>query len=34
MPTIDYSLLDKLEQADNTIGSKELACGGGNCELI
>ncbi len=34
MPIIDYSMLDKIEQGDNTIGAKELACGGGSCELI
>ncbi len=34
MPKIDYDLLNQIEQADNTIGGKELACGGGSCELI
>lgn len=34
MPFIDYSILEQLEKSDNTIGAKELACGGGSCELI
>jgi ribonucleoside-triphosphate reductase len=34
MPVINYELLNQLEQVDNTIGGKELACGGGSCELI
>jgi intein/homing endonuclease len=33
MPKIDYTLLSKYEQEDNTEGSKELACTGDRCEL-
>lgn len=33
-PVIDFSLLDKYEAEDNTIGSKEYACVGDRCELV
>ena len=35
MPEIDFSKLSEFEKEDNTIGSKEVACGGnGTCELV
>lgn len=34
MPTsIDWNLLAQIESEDNTIGSRELACSGGSCDL-
>jgi ribonucleoside-diphosphate reductase alpha chain len=32
-PEIDFSKLPGYEKDDNTIGSKEFACSGGNCEV-
>ena len=35
MPKIDFSLLQNYEKEDNTIGAKEVACGGsGTCEIL
>jgi hypothetical protein len=31
---IDWSKLSEYEQQDNTIGSQELACVGGACEIV
>ena len=33
LPVIDYSRLAEFEAEDNTTGAKEVACGGGKCEL-
>jgi len=33
LPVIDYSRLAEFEAEDNTTGAKEVACGGGSCEL-
>ena len=32
--SIDWSKLSDYEQQDNTIGSQELACVGGACEIV
>jgi len=32
--SIDWSLLSKFEDTDNTAGSQTLACTGGSCELV
>lgn len=33
-PEVDFSLLSKYEESDRTIGAQELACTGGNCEIV
>lgn len=34
LPEIDFSKLSEYEKEDNTIGSKEVACSSGTCELV
>ena len=31
---IDWSQLSQYEKEDNTLGSQELACSGGSCEVV
>ena len=33
LPVIDYSRLAEFEAEDNTTGAKEIACGGGKCDI-
>jgi ribonucleoside-diphosphate reductase alpha chain len=33
-PEVDFSLLSKYEESDRTIGAQELACTGGDCEIV
>jgi ribonucleoside-diphosphate reductase alpha chain len=33
MPIVDWSELDKYESEDNTVGTHELSCSAGNCEI-
>ena len=33
LPVIDYSRLAEFEAEDNTTGAKEVACGGGKCDI-